>query len=792
MLKNYFIIAWRNLKKYKGYSLINIGGLAVGMTVAMLIGLWVWDEISFDKHHKNYNQIAQAWQFVSFGPEKSSYNSVPIPLATELRNKYPEVKAASVTSFNRDATLTSGDKKFSRTGMYTEPDFPEIMTVKMLAGTRKGLSNGHSALLSKSLAKALFGNDDAINKTVRINNKADVKVTGVYEDFPANSSFKDVFFLASWQVLISMDNYAKMATQEWDENSFQLFVQLKEGADVEKLSAKIKDTRMKLEDPPAYKPEFFLHPMSRWHLYGEFKNGVNTGGLIKLVKLFGIAGVFVLLLACINFMNLSTARSEKRAKEVGIRKTLGSVRGQLIWQFFSESLLVSFIALVLSILIVLILLPFFNQVANKELSILWTNPFFWLTAFAFSLITGLIAGSYPALYLSSFRPVKVLKGSFKAGRFAPLPRKILVVFQFSISVLLIAGTLIWSRQINHAKDRPIGYNSNGLIEIVMRTPELINHYDAVRTQLLNTGAVANVSASLGSITESFGGTTNVSWKGKPQNSQPLFISNKVTHDFGKTVGWNILQGRDFSKNFLTDSTAIVLNESAVQMMGLQNPVNETIKFSGKDYRVIGVISNLVKDSPFKPVDPSLFTIGYGGAVNVINIRLSPNSSVSAALNKIEEVFKEHNPQAPFEYKFVDEQYAQKFAIEERIGKLAGFFAILAILISCLGLFGLASFVAEQRTKEIGIRKVLGATILEVWQLLSKEFLLLVSISLLIALPTAYYFMNKWLQNYEYRTTISWWIFSVVVLATLLITVITVSFQAIRAAVANPVKSLRTE
>src|SRR5688572_1712336 len=792
MIKNYFKVAFRNLIRSKGYSAINIGGLAVGMSVAMLIGLWVCDEISFDKYHKNYNQIAQAWQFVSFGPEKSSFNSVPIPLATELRNKYPEVKAASVTSFNRDATLTSGDKKFSRTGMYTEPDFPEIMTVKMIAGTRTGLTDVHSALLSQSLAKALFGDEEPINKVVRINNKTDVKVTGVYEDFPANSSFKDVFFLASWKLLTTIDDYAKMATQEWDENSFQLFVQLQEGADINKLSAKIKDTRMKLEDPPAYKPEFFLHPMSRWHLYGEFKNGVNTGGLIRLVKLFGVAGVFVLLLACINFMNLSTARSEKRAKEVGIRKTLGSVRSQLIRQFFSESLLVSFIALVLSIFFVLLLLPFFNQVANKELSILWTNPFFWLAAFAFSLITGLIAGSYPALYLSSFRPVKVLKGSFKAGRFAPLPRKILVVFQFSISVLLIAGTLIWSRQINHAKDRPIGYNSNGLIEIVMRTPDLVSHYDAVRTELLNTGAVANVSASLGSITEDFGGTTNVSWKGKTEDSRPLFMSNRVTHDFGKTVGWNILQGRDFSKNFLTDSTAIVLNESAVQMMGLQNPVNETIKFSGKDYRVIGVISNLVKGSPFEPVKPSLFTIGYGGAVNVINIRLSPNSGVGTALNKIEDVFKEYNPQAPFEYKFADEQYATKFATEERIGKLAGFFAILAILISCLGLFGLASFIAEQRTKEIGIRKVLGATILGIWQLLSKEFLLLVFISLLIALPISYYFMKNWLQNYEYRTEISWWILAVVVLSTLLITILTVSFQAIKAAMTNPVKSLRTE
>ncbi|MEO6731422.1 MAG: ABC transporter permease [Ferruginibacter sp.] len=791
MIKNYLKVALRNLTRSKGYSAINIGGLAVGMSVAMLIGLWVWDEISFDKYHKNFNHIAQAWQFVSFGPEKSSYNSVPVPLAEELRSKYAEVKSASVATFNRDAILTNGDKKLSRTGMYTEPDFPAMMTIKMLAGSRAGLRNVHSMMVSESLAKALFDYENPIDKVVRINNKTDVIVKGVYEDFPTNSSFRDVFFLAPWQLYTTMDDYAKSVLHEWDENSFQVFVQLQEGADVNKVSAKIKDTRMKMGDPPAYKPEFFLHPMSRWHLYGEFKNGVNTGGLIKLVKLFGIAGVFVLLLACINFMNLSTARSEKRAKEVGIRKTLGSMKGQLIRQFLTESLLVSFIALFGSLLIVQLLLPFFNQVANKDLFILWTNPVFWLVAFPFSLLTGVIAGSYPALYLSSLRPVKVLKGSFKAGRLAPLPRKILVVFQFSISVALIAGTLIWSRQINHAKDRPIGYDSNGLMEININIPELAGHYDAIRSDLLNTSVVAEASGSLGSITADYGGTTNISWKGKTANMHPLLMSNRVTHDYGKTIGWNILQGRDFSKKFLTDSSAIVLNESAVQVMGLQNPVNETVRLSGKDYRVIGVIGNVIKDSPFQPVKPSVFTIGYK-AVNVYNIKLSPHSSVTTALAKIEEVFKKYNPQAPFNYKFVDEQYAQKFATEERIGKLGGFFAILAIFISCLGLFGLASFVAGQRTKEIGIRKVLGATVPGIWQLLSKEFLLLVLISLLIALPLAYYFMNKWLQNYEYRTEISWWVFGIVALGALLLTVLTVSFQAIKAAIANPVTSLRTE
>ena len=791
MVRNYFKTAWRNLKKSKVYSFINVGGLAIGMSVAMIIGLWAWDELSFDKFHKNYNRIVQVWQFVKFDAEKSSYNSLPIPLAAELRTKYPDFAAVSVSTYNRDVILTIDDKKLSRTGMFTEPDFAKMMTPEMLAGTYDGLKDIHSIMISQSLAKAIFGAENPLNKVIRLNNKADVKVVAIYNDFPDNSSFKDVFFLTSWELLTTLDGYAKFASDKWDENSFQIFAQLKPGADINKVSAKIKDIRMKREDPPKYKPEFFLHPMSKWHLQGDFKNGVNEGGLIKLVRLFGIAGVFVLLLACINFMNLSTARSEKRAKEVGIRKTLGSGRSQLVQQFFSESILVSFIALLLCIIIVQLLLPFFNQITNKNMIILWNNPLFWLFAVAFSLVTGVIAGSYPALYLSSFQPIKVLKGSFKAGSLVSLPRKILVVFQYSISVILIIGTIVVFRQINYAKDRPVGYDNNGLIEIDMTTPELRSHYDALRTDLLNTGTVTELSQSSQSVVSDYGGTTNVSWRGKTPDTRPLLMASAITHDYGKTIGWKMLEGRDFSRNFSTDTASIILNESALKLMGFKTPLDETVKFGGRDYRVIGVVNNMIKGSPFEAVKPTLFTINFR-AVNVIHIKLLPNSSVTAALSKIENVFKKHNPAAPFEFKFADEQYAAKFTAEKRIGKLAGFSAAFAIFISCLGLFGLASFVAEQRRKEIGIRKVLGATIASVWQLLSREFLFLVLISLLIASPVAWYMMHQWLENYEYRTVIVWWIFGAASLSALLITIVTVSFHAIKAALANPVKSLRTE
>lgn len=791
MLKNYFKVAWRNLKKSKMYSFINITGLATGMAVSMLIGMWVWDELSFDKYHENYNRIGQVWQFVKFDVDKVSFNSVPVPLAEEFRTKYPDFESASVATYNRTVILGAGDKKVSKTGMYTEPDFPEMMTVKMLSGTRNGLKDINSIVLSASLARILFGKDDPMNKILRMDNKTDVKVTGVYEDFPANSTFKDVYFLSPWLLFTSLDAYAKRASTEWDENSFQVFVQLKEGADFGKVSSAIKGIRMKLQDPPGYKPEFFVHPMSKWHLHGEFKNGENLGGLIQLVKMFGMAGIFVLLLACINFMNLSTARSEKRAKEVGIRKTIGSLRSQLIYQFFSESLLVSFIALVLCLMMVQICLPFFNAIASKEMVIPWPNPIFWLMAIGFCLITGLIAGSYPALYLSSFRPIKVLKGTFKAGRFAALPRKALVVFQFTVSVALIIGTIIVFRQINHAKDRPIGYNKDGLIEVNMTTPDLYKNYEALHTDLMNSGYVSKVSQSSISITDDYGGTTNVSWKGKTGNTRPLFISSKVTHEYGNTINWKILQGRDFSKSFSTDTAAVIINTSALQVMGFKKPLDEVVKLAGKNYQVIGIVDDMIKFSPYDQVKPTFFSLDKN-AVTVIAVKIAPQVGVSTALSKIENIFKKYNPAAPFEYKFVDEAYAAKFSNEVRIGKLAGFFAVLAIFISCLGLFGLASFVAEQRTKEIGVRKVLGATILNVWRLLSKDFVILVFISLLIASPIAYYFMNGWLENYQYRINISWWIFALAGVIAFFLTLTMVSFQAIKAAIANPVKSLRTE
>jgi ABC-type antimicrobial peptide transport system permease subunit len=562
---------------------------------------------------------------------------------------------------------------------------------------------------------------------------------------------------------------------------------------MDKETEKIKDIVMVHKNAKTDgREQAVLFPMNIWRLYSDFKDGKAAGGRIQFIWLFSIIGVFVLMLACINFMNLSTARSEKRAKEVGIRKTVGSARGQLIRQFLSESLLVAFVSFVFSVIFVELLLPLFNKLADKNIELPWSSALFWLVALAFTFITGLISGSYPALYLSRFEPIKVLKGTFRVGRFASLPRKILVVIQFTFSIALIIGTIIVFKQIQYAKNRPVNYRSEGLITMMMSTPDLYGHYDAIRSDLLTTGVVDNMAESSCPTTGVWSNQIGFNWQGKDPNSLPSFGTIAVTEDFGKTVGWQIKEGRDFSKDFATDSLAMILNESAVKLVGMkQDIVGQTIQFNDKNYTVIGVIKDMIMESPYRPVTPTVFLYDRNWA-NVITVAIKHGASVKTALSKIETVLRKYNPDAPFDYTFNDEDYAKKFADEERVGNLASFFTILAIFISCLGLFGLASFVAEQRKKEIGVRKVLGASTYNLWRMLSREFALLVMISCFISIPLAWYYLNNWLKHYDYRTTISVWIFIASGVGALAITLITVSFQAIKAAIANPVKSLRTE
>ncbi len=802
MFKNYFKTAWRNLIKDKMHSLINIIGLSIGITVAILIGLWMYDEISFDKNFKNYDHIAEVIQNVSNNGEVQTWWQVPYPLANELRTRYgSDFKHLAMAVDWSDHKITisnnisnSTDSKILKSnGGFFEKEMPEMFTLDMLQGNRNALNDPSSVLISASAAKAFFGDENAIGKVLKIDLYQPVKVAGVYKDFPHNSTFANLNFIASWDFWYHANNDLKNMTDPWRPNFITLYAQINDNANFNTISAKIKDAKLNRvnEQLKQKKPALFLEPMRKWHLYSEFKDGVNTGGAIKYVKMFGVIGLFVLLLACINFMNLSTARSEKRAKEVGIRKTVGSLRSQLIFQFFAESLLTVTFAFIISVLLTWLALPFFNTVSNKDMHILWTSPAFWLIAFAFIIITAAIAGSYPAFYLSSFKPVKVLKGTFKAGRFAAIPRKVLVVLQFSVSVSLIIGTIIVYQQIQFAKDRPVGYARANLITIPTPDSTIHTHFNAVQDELMQTGVVTSFAESESPTTGIWNSTSGFSWPGKDPNLSTDFGVVAGSYDFGKTVDWEIKEGRNFSRDYATDSAAVILNEAAIKYMNLKHPVGETVTWWDQPLKVIGVIKNMVIESPYDEVRPVIYPLlNYQG--NVAIIKLNPAVSAGKAIKSIETVFKKYDPSQPFSYKFVDDDYAAKFGDEERIGKLSGIFTMLAIVISCLGLFGLTSFVAEQRKKEIGVRKVLGASVLSVWNLLSKDFIILIVISFLIAVPISYYFMHSWLQNYSYRTTLSWWIFVVAGVGALIITLITVSFQSVKAAIANPIKSLRTE
>jgi putative ABC transport system permease protein len=796
MFKNYFTTALRNLRKNKISSFINVAGLAVGMAVALLIGLWIIDELSFNTYHQHYDRIARLQQNQTYNGTKVTNYSMPFPMGDGLQNKYgSDFKYVVMAAMEGSHVLTAGEKNLAQTGNYMDKDAAAMLSLKMLQGNYDGLKDPHSILLAASTAKAIFGDADPTNKTVKIDSKTDVKVTGVYEDLPRNSDFSYLSFIAPWDLYITTEHWVTLAKQQanWDNNSFQTFVQLADHADLDVVNKKIIQLKQENVNPEdkKYHTELFLQPMRDWHLRSHWENGRQTGGAIQTVWLFGVIGIFVLILACINFMNLSTARSGSRAKEVGIRKAIGSLRGQLIRQFYTESLLVVLFAFACALVLVQLLLPWFNEIADKKLALPLPSPFFWLAGIGFTFFTGIIAGSYPALYLSSFQPIKVLKGIVKAGPSVSIPRKALVVVQFTISLALIIGTIIVYDQIQYTKNRPIGYNRNGLVMMGMARDHY-GKFGLLSTELKNSGAVEEFAESSSPVTDVWAMNDGFTWPDKDPHVDADFGTIWVTHDFGKTVGWEFKAGRDLSRDFATDSSAIVLNEAAVKFMGLKHPVGYVVSWGAqKKYTVVGVIKDMLMQSPYDNVKQTIYFMDYDN-VNFMIMKLNPRKSASESLAKIEAVFKKYTPAVPFNYKFASSEFAAKFAAEERIGKLSAVFAALAIFISCLGLFGLASFAAEQRTREIGIRKVLGASVTTLWSMLSKEFLILVGLSGLIAIPLTWYFMTEWLLQYTYRTPVTWWVFAAASCGAMLLTICTVSFQAIKAAIANPVASLRSE
>lgn len=799
MFKNYLKIAWRNLKKNKGYTAINIGGLALGMAVTLLIGLWVVDELSHDSYFKQKDRIAQVYQSQTFNGRTGTGPAIPRPLEKALRDGYGDnFKYLIMASWTSDLYLKYDETSLSRPGNYMQREAPELLDLQIVKGEKDGLREVNSIMLSESTAEALFGNADPIGKIVKVSNQYDLMVTSVYKDIPVNNSFEDTEYIIPWDQYLASREWVRNAEDNWGNNSFQMFVQIQENTSIDQVSRSILNVKKDLnEDTAEFNPQIFLFPMEDWYLRNNFEDGVQTGGRIKYVWLFGIIGVFVLLLACINFMNLSTARSEKRSKEVGIRKSIGSQRGQLINQFLSESFLVVLFAFVISVVIVLLSLNGFNELSRKEISFPWASPAFWGVSLLFILFTALVAGSYPALYLSSFRPVDVLKGTFKAGKYAGLPRKILVVLQFTVSVAFIIGTVIVMQQINHAKNRPVGYDKEGLIQIPTFSQDFNGKYDLMRSEFLNSNAVVEMSSSSSPTTRIWSNRGGFTWEGKPDGFQEDLAWTEVSAEYAKSLNLKIVEGRDFSRDFASDSLAVLINETAKKYLGMENPIGKFLKDDDEEdpdppLKIIGVVQDMITQSPYEPVKQGVYVYDRFDSSSYYNLRLNPNQSATQNIETIERVFTEHFPDIPFQYEFVDAEYGEKFASEERIGTLSGIFTALAILISCLGLFGLTSFVAEQRTKEIGVRKVLGASTLNVWNMLSKDFLKLVIISCFIAIPISYYIMNGWLQDYPYRVILEWWIFVLAVVGALAITLLTVSFQAIKAANANPVSSLRTE
>lgn len=785
MFKNYFKVAWRNLFGNKGFSLTNLLGLTIGMTCAILIFLWVKDELSYDKSQKNYNHIYQVMANRDFNNQIFTDENMVLPLAQSIEKDIPQVVHAVVTTHNQPHVLANGDVKLKKTGYTVSEHFFNLFTSNFIKGDpASAIKDPSSIVLSQSTAKALFGDVDPINKTVRIDNNHDVKVSAIVADVPGNSTLQFDYIMPF--------NYSnqdiKRAMTEWTSSSWRVFVQTVPNANMTALQKKINDIKIQHSPDDKKISTYFTFAMSKWRLYSDFKDGKNTGGMIEYVKLFTIIAIIILLIACVNFMNLSTARSEKRAKEVGIRKTLGSVKRQLVLQFFFESVILAFISFVFSILAVLLLLPTFNSLVDKHLSLNITQPFFWLGAIVIIAFTGIAAGSYPALYLSSFSPVKVLKGTFVAGKKAALPRQVLIVSQFVISILLISATTIVYQQIKLIKNRDMGYNPNNLISIP-GSQDTQKNYAVIKQDLLQTGLISSVTRTMSPITEIFWKSPGPGYAGKPDNQNIIFSGLTTDNDFAKTMSIKMLQGKDFSGT-PADTSSMLLNKAAVEAMGLKNPVGMKMSY-GKDFTIIGVTDNVIMESPFKPVDPMMIYYDPGNSNN-IGIRLNNNAQPQKALASIETIFKKYNPSSPFEYQFVDQEFEKKFLSENLISKLSNIFAGLAIFICCIGLAGLASFTIEKRIREIGIRKVLGATVQQLLILISKEFLKLVLIAFVIAVPLTWWSMHNWLQKYEYRVNISVWMFGIVGLVILLLTIVVVSVNTISAAIRNPVKSLRTE
>jgi putative ABC transport system permease protein len=785
MFRNYIKAAFRNLWKNKGYSFLNIGGLAIGMACAGLIFLWVEDELTFNHYFSNRANLYKTKDRQTYDGNTFTFDATPGPLAEGIKAEIPGLKNTARTTWGNGVLFSAKDKPIYEQGLYVDSSFLTMFQLEFVQGNEKtAFAQLHSLVISETMANKFFSSTNVVGKTLKVDNKQDYVVSGVFKDLPKNVSFYFTW-LAPFKIYLDQNNWLK----SWGNNGIVTYVETEPTADVAGINKKLYGyVQTKQKETSAH---MSIYPMNRWRMYDNFENGNETPGRIQYVHLFNVIAWIILVVACINFMNLSTARSEQRAKEVGVRKVMGAGKRKLIGQFIGESVFTSLVALLLAVAIIYISLPAFNLLVEKHLSVNIFNPLHFGTLLGIALICGLVAGSYPAFYLSSFNPIYVLKGiKIRTGGSAGFVRKSLVVIQFSISVILIISTIVIYLQIFHVKDRDLGYNKNNLIYMFIQG-KMKNNYAVIKNDLMSTGLVQNTSLSNNQILQLGSNTGDFSWEGKDPSRQILITVEQVSQEYPATMGLHMKEGREFYSDFKSDSNSVIINESLAALMNKKNIVGSIISGQGQKFTVVGVIKDFIYNDMYAPAAP-LMLFADTSNVSVMSVRLKEGASVPTALAKMETIIKNNNPGYPFDYSFVDQEFGKLFKTETLIGQLAEVFSILAIFISCLGLFGLAAYTAEKRSKEIGIRKILGASVQGITGLISKEFLLLVCISCFIAFPIAWWMMHNWLENYKYRIQISWWIFLDAGLLAILIALFTVSFQAIKAAVANPVKSLRSE
>ncbi|MGB3776518.1 MAG: ABC transporter permease [Leeuwenhoekiella sp.] len=785
MIKNYIKIAWRNLWKRKGYSALNIFGLAIGITCASLILLWVEDEMSFDQGITEKTLVFNVPTNQKYDGEwRTFFIATPGPLANDLKTEIPEItKAARLRDEN--FLFSVGDNALNSIGAYADKDVFDIFDLKFIQGSAPSAFKDKNAIvLTQKVADILFNGQQALGKTIQIDRTKNYVVSGVIEDLPENTT--NTF---SW--LVPFENFTdgKSWTTGYGANFTNTFVKLAPGVDVPSVNEKVKAVLpAKTGDMDT---EAILFSANDWHLRANFKNGKIDGGRIIYIRLFVFIALIILLIACINFMNLSTARSEKRANEVGMRKALGSDRKSLIFQFLTEAIITSALAGFLSVLALLVILPEFNALVDKNISLDLIDPLHILPLLGIVLLCGIIAGLYPAFYLSSFRPIDVLKGSKRQSGRASFIRKGLVVVQFAVSIIFIISSIIVYQQVQHVKNRNLGLNKNNLIEIPAAKGQLIKNFQPIQNELKASGMVANAGLMNSHILSAGNNTSGINWPGKPADSDILISLRTVTPNLFETAGMQLKKGVGFNPSIAIDSSNVLISESFAQLLGTSEVLGTRLQWEDQEFTVMGVVGDYQYGDMYGSSDPVMFVHQAEGA-DYMYVKPVEGIAMDKVLSQIESIIQKQNPGFPFEYQFVDEAFNERFKSEQLIGNLSQIFTILAIVISCLGLFGLSAFTAEQRRKEIGVRKVLGSSVAGIVGLLSKNFILLVLLAIIVAIPLAWYTMHNWLQGFAYRIDISWWVFALSAAGAIIIALLTVSFQAIKAAITNPVKSLRTE